>query len=198
MAPGPLKGVALSGKPTYGPGDLDDYLVARALAQEDTAAFGELVRRHQSRVRLFLGRLCRNPAQADDLAQDCFLHAWEKLPGFRGQGSFIGWLLRIAWTTFLQSKRQSDRYRAVLDSAARTAGPHHVNTTAAEQSDLDRLLAVLTQEERRIMILSYACGLSHREISDATDMPVGTVKSIIHRGKLKIRETFEIADHQYG
>ena len=48
------------------------------------------------------------------------------------------------------------------------------------------------------MILSYACGLSHREISDAAEMPVGTVKSIIFRGKEKIRESFDIESHQYG
>ncbi|MDZ7769788.1 MAG: sigma factor-like helix-turn-helix DNA-binding protein [Woeseiaceae bacterium] len=67
-----------------------------------------------------------------------------------------------------------------------------------EVTDLDRLLAVLTRDERAVMILSYACGLSHSEISDATDLPVGTVKSIIHRGKLRIRERFAIKDHQHG
>jgi DNA-directed RNA polymerase specialized sigma24 family protein len=48
------------------------------------------------------------------------------------------------------------------------------------------------------MVMSYACGLSHREISEATDHPVGTVKSIIFRGKEKIRTSFEIKDHNYG
>jgi len=48
------------------------------------------------------------------------------------------------------------------------------------------------------MVMSYACGLSHREIGDATDMPVGTVKSVIFRGKEKIRNSFEIKDHQHG
>jgi RNA polymerase sigma-70 factor (ECF subfamily) len=67
-----------------------------------------------------------------------------------------------------------------------------------EVSDLDKLLAVLTEEERAVMILSYACGLSHREIGDAASLPVGTVKSIIFRGKEKIRKSFDIKDHQYG
>ena len=48
------------------------------------------------------------------------------------------------------------------------------------------------------MILSYACGLSHREIGMAADLPVGTVKSVIFRGKEKIRESFDIEDHNYG
>jgi len=67
-----------------------------------------------------------------------------------------------------------------------------------ELTDLDKYLAVLTEEERAIMVMSYACGLSHREIGDATDMPVGTVKSVIFRGKEKIRNCFEIKDHQHG
>ena len=69
---------------------------------------------------------------------------------------------------------------------------------ADEVSDLDKLLAVLTEEERAIMVMSYACGLSHREIGDATGLPVGTVKSIIFRGKQKIRTNFDIKDHKHG
>lgn len=59
-------------------------------------------------------------------------------------------------------------------------------------------MAVLTQEERAVMIMSYACGLSHREIGEATGMPVGTIKSVIFRGKEKIRTRFDIKDHQHG
>ena len=64
--------------------------------------------------------------------------------------------------------------------------------------DLDKLLAVLTEDERAIIVMSYACGLSHREISDVTGLPTGTVKSVIYRSKEKIRKNFEIKDHQHG
>ncbi|MFQ6007273.1 MAG: RNA polymerase sigma factor [Woeseia sp.] len=181
-------------------GDDDIDLVARVVAQQDTAAYGELVRRHQSRVRNFLRRLCRDHDLADDLAQECFLHAWDKLHTFAGRGSFIGWLLKIAYTTFLQSKRKSSRYDQVLERMGHMAessdGAHAEESD--ELGDLDRFLAVLTEQERAVMILSYACGLSHREIGDAAELPVGTVKSIIFRGKEKIRESFEFEDHQYG
>ena len=171
--------------------------MARVVAQQDADAFGELVRRHQSQVRNFLRKLCRDYVLADDLAQDAFLHAWDKLHTFRGQGSFIGWLLKVAYTTFLQSKRRSNRYGEVLVELGHEPGTDAVEY-ASEVSDLDRFLAVLTEEERAVMILSYACGLSHREIGDAASLPVGTVKSIIFRGKEKIRESFDIEDHQYG
>jgi len=178
----------------------DNDLVARAVASQDTAAFGELVRRHQSQVRNFLRKLTRDASLADDLAQDCFMHAWEKLHTFIGHGSFVGWLLKVAYTTFLQAKRKSDRYSEILEQAG-----HQENTNDRQNlsqpdeiTDLDRFLAVLSEQERAVMILSYACGLSHREISDTADLPVGTVKSIIFRGKEKIRGRFEINDHQHG
>jgi RNA polymerase sigma-70 factor (ECF subfamily) len=186
---------ALNAGSTY-----DNELVARVVAQQDAAAFGELVRRHQSQVRNFLRKLCRDTVLADDLSQDCFMHAWDKLHTFVGHGSFIGWLLKVAYTTFLQSKRKSNRYAEILQQAGheKDSGLEQHAQTSDEITDLDKFLAVLTEEERAVMILSYACGLSHREISDTADLPVGTVKSIIFRGKEKIRERFEISDHQHG
>ncbi len=164
------------------------------------AAFGELVRRHQSHVRNFLRKLTGDLTAADDLAQECFLHAWDKLQTYSGRGSFIGWLLKVAYTTFLQSKRKSKRYAEVLNEAGHVAEMESRSYTQSseEVTDLDKLLAVLTEEERAIMIMSYACGLSHREIGEATGLPVGTVKSVIFRSKEKIRTCFDIKDHQHG
>jgi len=152
-------------------------------------------------VRNFLRKLTGGSIdEADDLAQECFLHAWNKLQTFSGRGSFIGWLLKVAYTTFLQSKRKSKRYAEVLDEAGYVAQLESRSYTQStdEVSDLDKFLAVLTQEERAIMVMSYACGLSHREIAEATELPVGTVKSTIFRGKEKIRTRFDIKDHQHG
>ena len=178
----------------------DHELVAKAVSLQDAAAFGELVRRHQSQVRNFLRKLTGDFAAADDLAQDCFIHAWDKLHTFSGRGSFIGWLLKVAYTTFLQARRKSKRYAEILQQVGHVTEAESRSYTVQpdEVSDLDKLLAVLTEEERAIMIMSYACGLSHREISDATSMPVGSVKSVIFRGKQKIRTSFDIKDHQHG
>ena len=178
----------------------DHQLVARVVSGEDTHAFGELVRRHQSHVRNFLRKLTGDYTLADDLAQDTFMHAWDKLQTYSGKGTFIGWLLKVAYTTFLQSRRKSKRYAEILEEVGHVADLEERKSTlpVEEVGDLDRFLAVLTDEERAIMVMSYACGLSHREISDATDMPVGTVKSVIFRGKEKIRTSFDIKDHQHG
>mgnify|MGYP001555241956 CR=1 FL=1 len=128
------------------------------------------------------------------------MHAWDKLHTFSGRGSFIGWLLKVAYTTFLQSKRKSKRYAEILEEVGHDAeaGSRTHTVRADEVTDLDKFLAVLSEEERAVMVMSYACGLSHREISEATAMPVGTVKSVIFRGKEKIRTSFDIKDHQHG
>jgi RNA polymerase sigma-70 factor (ECF subfamily) len=74
-----------------------------------------------------------------------------------------------------------------------------VSAGAGEDTlDLEKLMAAMNEQERVIMVFSYACGLSHREISEATDLPAGTVKSIIHRAKEKIRSQFEIESYQHG
>ena len=170
------------------------------VASQDAGAFGELIRRHQSQVRNFLRRLARDEALADDLAQDCFLHAWDKIHTYSGTGSFIGWVLKIAYTTFLQSKRKSKRYNEILEQAGHEPGQSATTSDSVPEIelDVDTLLATLNEQERAIMIFSYACGLSHREISEATELPAGTVKSIIHRAKERIRTQFEIENHQYG
>lgn len=180
--------------------NVDTELVARVVSSNDTQAFGELIRRHQSQVRNFLRKLAGDIALADDLAQDCFLHAWDKISTYSGKGSFIGWLLKVAYTTFLQSKRKSKRYSEILEEVGQVADQQSRSYTQPneEVTDLDKLLAILNPDERAIMVMSYGCGLSHREISDATDMPVGTIKSVIHRSKEKIRSDFELEDYSHG
>ena len=170
------------------------------VGKQDSGAFGELIRRHQSQVRNFLRKLTRDETLADDLAQDCFLHAWDKIHTYSGSGTFIGWVLKIAYTTFLQSKRKSKRYAEILEQAGYEKSQATASQSAAPEDvlDLDKLLGALNEQERVIMIFSYACGLSHREISDATELPAGTVKSIIHRAKDKLRTQFEIESYQHG
>ncbi|TFG87166.1 MAG: RNA polymerase sigma factor [Chromatiales bacterium] len=171
----------------------DEELVARAVAARDQAAFGELVRRHQSRVRNWLRQLTRNAATADDIAQEAFIKAWDKLDSFGGQGRFAAWLMKIAYTEFLMSHRKSkgeQRLAAAVEAATAEAPVHDPSGEQAVAADLERLLAILTGDERAVMVLCYAQGLSHGEASEVTGIPVGTVKSHISRGKDKIRQRF--------
>jgi len=176
----------------------DEELVAVAVAAGDQSAFGELVRRHQSRVRGWLRQLTGDVAEADDLAQETFLKAWTRLNTFAGRGRFSAWLMKLAYNEFLQSVRGAQRrrrlageYQADAMVLGRTAD-ESLSGTAAEVPDLPRLLAVLGEEERHVMLLGYGCGFSQSEIGEITGMALGTVKSHMHRGKARIREAFAL------
>jgi RNA polymerase sigma-70 factor (ECF subfamily) len=176
----------------------DEELVGRAVSLQDAAAFGELVRRHQSQVRGCLRRLTRDFARADDLAQETFMRAWEKLPSFAGHGRFLSWLMKLAYNEFLQSARKARRYRAAVErfEAERAVSQSAaVETDNADNSDLDKVLAVLSEEERTVMIMAFGLGLSHGEVCDVTGMPLGTVKSHIHRARQRIQKTFPQRDN---
>ena len=171
----------------------DEDLVARALAARDQVAFAELVRRHQPRVRAWLRQLTRNAATADDLAQEVFIKAWDKLGSFTGQGRFAAWLMKIAYTEFLMDRRRGQGERRLAQAVAAGMDAEPAHDPAGEQSaatDLARMLAVLSAEERAAMVLCYAHGCSHTEASEVTGMPLGTIKSHIHRAKDRIRERF--------
>ena len=166
----------------------DSDLVARAMAG-DGAAFGALVRQHQSMLRGFLRRLARGDhALADDLAQETFLEAWRKLTQFRGDGSFAGWLTRIAWSRFLMAMRA----RKTPDENAEHSEPGAESGSDA-RLDLEKAIAKLSAAERAALTLCYALEYSHDEASEILDMPLGTLKSHVLRGREKLRALLEAA-----
>jgi RNA polymerase sigma-70 factor, ECF subfamily len=155
----------------------------------DRDAFSELVRRRQSWLRNLLRRLCRDPALADDLAQQVFLRAWRSLPTLKSVAAFGAWLRRLAINTWLAHLRSAPPPVASLDSAELPV-PVAVASTA-EQLDLDRALAQLSREERMCVVLSYNEGMSHGEISLMTGLPLGTVKSHIRRAAQRLRSLLD-------
>lgn len=150
----------------------------------DAAAFSELVRRRQSGLRNLLRRLSRDPALADDLAQQAFLKAWRALPRLRSVGAFGAWLRRLALNTWLEHVRAAPPpANADPDELPGTASV----TTLEERLDLDQALAQLSRDERLCVVLAYHEGMSHAEISAATALPLGTVKSHVRRGGERLR-----------
>jgi RNA polymerase sigma-70 factor, ECF subfamily len=177
-------------------GESDEELAARVAALDDAAAFDLLVRRHQSRIRNWMRQLAHDHGIADDLAQEAFIRAWRSIGSFDGRGRFENWLMKIAYNVYLQDVRR--RARVTRLSTAFAAGvPAEAAAEDPELADLPRMLAVLSDDERVAMILCYAHGLSHSEIANVTELPVGTVKSHIRRGKIKIQSHFGLRN-EYG
>jgi RNA polymerase sigma factor (sigma-70 family) len=166
----------------------DPELIARVVVSDDHAAFGELVRRHQSAVRHFLRHLVRGDhALADDLAQETFVQAYRSLAQFQGRASFSTWLLGIAHNHWRNARRRSQpvpvepEHLAALESA-----PSHAPASDLKQ-DLAQALEQLAPEEQTALHLCYQQGLSHSEIAAVLLWPLGTVKTHLNRGKDKLR-----------
>jgi RNA polymerase sigma factor (sigma-70 family) len=155
----------------------------------DQQAFGELVKRRQSWARALLRRLCAgNHAEADDLAQEAFIKAWDRMGDLQTPAAFPGWFRRIAVTTFLMSKRRVRGVHQELDDAMPLKAEESLPDSAAgAKIDLERALSRLSEPERLCVTLNHGEGLSHGEIVEMTGMALGTVKSHVLRGTDKLR-----------
>ena len=168
-------------------------LIVAAQAR-DQAAFGELVKRRQGWARALLRRMCLNAAEADDLAQEAFIKAWDRLRDLETPAAFPGWFRRIAVTTFLMAKRRQKAVFEEIDDASPIASEDSTPEAAAgAKIDLERALARLSDAERLCVTLNHGEGLSHSEIVDMTGLPLGTVKSHVLRGTEKLRRMLEAA-----
>jgi RNA polymerase sigma-70 factor (ECF subfamily) len=167
----------------------DHDLLARALADDDRHAFGELVRRHQSVVRAFLRRLTGGQhAQADDLAQEAFLEAHRQLAKFRGDAAFGTWLLGIAYNRFRTARRRERPTEELTDEMGGMDGAAEPFTATEDlKHDVAHALGRLTPDERAAIHLCFGEGLSHQQAAEVLGSPLGTVKTHIFRAKDKLR-----------
>ena len=161
--------------------DSDAELVSRVVNFDDRAAFERLVVRHQSGLRSFLRRLVGNDfARADDLAQETFIKLFKSIGSYRGESKFTTWLYRVAYTTFIDAQRrrvvETPFDESLHSPASGTA------LTPEEKWDIDSALGQLTDQQRAVFELHYKEGMTHGEVADVLDMPLGTVKSVLLRG----------------
>ena len=164
--------------------DLHDVELAGLASAGDRRAFGELVRRHNAAVRGLLRRMGADAASADDLAQEAFLAAYERISDFRGEGTFLGWVRRIAARMYVKRWRRPHRDRFdEVEPEAVSAG----ESEAAGRIDLDEALKRLSPAERLCVSLCYGAGVSHAEAAETLGLPLGTVKSHVKRGLDKLR-----------
>ncbi len=177
----------------------DADLIARALLQEDHNAFGELVRRYQSPVRSFLGKMARGDTHlADDMAQETFLKAWKHLATFRNEAKFSTWLFGIAFNEF---RGQARRRKELALEDVTELPPEDSHPGEASQShlrmDLTEALKVLNSSERAAVVLCCQNGLSHDEAARVLDCPIGTVKTNVLRGREKLRRKLSLEYQHY-
>jgi RNA polymerase sigma factor (sigma-70 family) len=167
----------------------DDILSDQALVQAARAgssrAFAELVNRHQAAVRGFLGRVCRDPHEAEDLAQETFLTAWSRLGAIRPEAGVRSWLCGLAWRKALTARRGRAR-SAARDRQWLDTRPEFDTPAARDQIAVRDALQTLPDEQGAAVALCLASDWSHAEAAAALGLPIGTVKSHVARGRAKL------------
>ena len=170
-----------------------------AARQGDQDAFEQLVRAYEKRVFALTLRMCGNPEDAAEAAQEAFLAVWQGLKFFRGESSFSTWLYRLASNACVDLLRREGRHRTAAgpsldDEELRleTADPAPTPQEAAERAELRRQiengLRALPAEYRQVLILREMHQLSYEEIGQTLSLDPGTVKSRISRGRKRLQK----------
>lgn len=177
----------------------NDGNLIRASIGGDSTAFGALVRKHQERLLNSLVHVCGSRDEAEDVAQEAFVQAYLKLASYNGGSSFYTWLYRIAFNNAISRRRQRLK-RPDTSSVDRirdaTGNEPFDDTEAAEDRVLrqERALRLrqainrLADEFRQILVLREIDENDYDTIAEILELPVGTVRSRLHRARLQLKE----------
>jgi RNA polymerase sigma-70 factor (ECF subfamily) len=155
-------------------------------------AFNELVLRHKDRLYTVAVQLLNDSSEAEDVTQETFLKAYEKLAEFRGDAQFSTWLYRICYNLCLNrlTKEKIDRQEDVAPEALPDKNKGFLDQMIVkEQEDLvRRAISQLAEEFREVVILYYTGQLPYEEIARLLELPVGTVRSRLHRSREHLKD----------
>ncbi|HEX8757984.1 MAG TPA: RNA polymerase sigma factor RpoE [Steroidobacteraceae bacterium] len=189
--------------------DASDLSLVRRVQRGDKGAFDALVLKYQHKLIKLVMRYVRNPAEAEDIAQEAFIKAYRALPQFRGDSAFYTWLYRIAINTAKNAVVSRDRSpveydldRSNTDESYDMQGrmkdsetPEGLVLTDEIRSTVNAAIEALPEDLRTAIVLRELEGLSYEEIAAAMACPVGTVRSRIFRAReaidRRLREVFE-------
>ena len=167
-----------------------------AARQGDQGAFEELVRLYEKRVLALTQRMCGNPEDAAEAAQEAFLAAWQGLKNFRGDSSFSTWLYRLSANACVDQLRREGRRQAAvslddgelnLDVPSPIPSPQEEAERRELREQIEAGLQALPPSLRAALVLREIQQLRYDEIARALELDVGTVKSRISRGRKKLR-----------
>ena len=156
----------------------------------DLGAFEELYRQNVGRVYALCLRMCGDAREAEELTQDAFVRAWEKLASFHGASAFSSWLHRLTVNVVLGSWRAKGRHRervvAIADAQEAADRGHEPRPRLA--LDLESAIAALPAGARTVFVLHDVEGYRHRDIAELTGLAVGTSKTQLHRARRLLRK----------
>ncbi len=174
----------------------EQQLIEQAAAGK-TAAFEQLVESYQDRLIHSLAHSLCSYEDAREIAQQAFLQAWLHLGSFRGEAGFYSWLYRIARNALISQKRRqrlpqsswpADSQGRPLDVADSLGTADEVLQSAEQVQMVQKALALVSDDFRQPLVLKELDGCSYEEISQLLDIPLGTVRSRIFRGRQELSE----------
>ncbi len=188
--------------------NLPDADVARLAQQGREAAFRELVRRYERPVFSLVFRMVRDSATAEDLAQDTFIKVLNHIDKYRPEFKFSSWLFKIANNVAIDHLRRRQLDTISMDGAPNAATAADIEATSFDVSDhaesaldvmeakelgsaIEKAIGALRPEYRSCIMLRHVEGRSYEEIAATLDLPLGTVKTYIHRARHQLREALE-------
>jgi len=175
---------------------LDDNELIDATLRGDSVAFDGLVRRYQDRLLSAVVHVSGSRVEAEDVVQEAFVQAYLKLTSFAGGSSFYTWLYRIALNGAI-SRRRKRRGGASIEQTRDLAGNEPADTTEPPHDRLLRheraaqvrlALSALPDEFRVVLVLREMEGCDYDTIAQILDLPIGTVRSRLHRARLQLKE----------
>lgn len=190
----------------------DDLKLVEACRGGQTEAFGTLVQRYQGRLHSTITRLVGDPEDAQDVLQDAFIRAFEKLNQFHGDSSFYTWIYRIAINlAFSDRRKRKVRPHGRGPVPGGASGEEPVDRSpetdpafALEREEreavVEAALQALAPEHRAVVVLKDFDGRRYEEISEILHIPIGTVRSRLHRARCELRERlyFLVAGEEEG
>ncbi len=174
----------------------DDFELIDQTLGGDSTAFGELVTRYQDRLYTAMVHVAGSRTEAEDVLQDAFVQAFLKLSSFQRSSAFYTWLYRIAFNLAV-SRRRRRRPEISVDESRETGGKEPISNQleASEQAErqegverIRQALAKLGEDHRIILTLRELEGCCYDSIAEILDLPVGTVRSRIHRARAQLRD----------
>jgi RNA polymerase sigma-70 factor (ECF subfamily) len=177
----------------------DASLIALAV-EGSTVAFGQLVEKYQNRLFNTLLPMAASREEAEDLTQDAFVQAFTKLHTFQQQSAFYTWLYRIAFNLTLGRKRRRRRVEISVEQVREITGLEPVDAGDAPGERLERnervaqvreALEAISEEHRAILVLREMEGCCYETIAEILELPVGTVRSRLHRARIQLRDQLE-------
>lgn len=179
--------------------DKHDQALIEATLGGDRAAFGDLVRRYQDRLLSAMTAVCGSTAEAEDVVQEAFLQAYCKLDSFRCESRFYTWLYRIAFNLSVNLKRkrkpnvsvEQARESSGWDAESQENAPDHGMQMAERSQQLMAAIGRLADEFRQVLVLRELEGFCYETISEVLDLPIGTVRSRLHRARQQLRDELQ-------